>query len=444
MSAVVAVLLLAVSAWPLGRRLAAALPPAASPACRIATEILAGLIVQAGLVHVLVCIGVPLKGAFGFVGAVGVGAAVIGPTPAARGSSPLPRMFGPLVALVIVVTASAPLVEGLHRAPRRNDAEFIWLPKAERLFDEIPPIPWSAPEHAHAEYPRGWPALVAAAGAFDQPVPDEAPNVVGVLFMVLVLLSIVDAAASRGRPWAGLAAAAVLGLNPEWSALACSGLADLPLSAALLLVVMATPREDDGAPLLAVAAAFGAACLKDEGWVLLVAVGVAASLRAVRTRSPRPLVASAIAWALLVPWLVLRAPVGSRTTLLVPWLPENAGWLFRRIAETAKELLHMGFGDGTTYPEFPGVAAGSIVVFTAVVAASGAALVCGGPFKLRTPAILGLAAFAVWCVTPDPLRWHVWTSADRIACQLAPAVLLAGFTALWPPRQGAVGGNPAN
>jgi hypothetical protein len=180
MSAVVAVLLLAVSAWPLGRRLAAALPPAASPACRIATEILAGLIVHAGLVHVLVCIGVPLKGAFGCVGAVGVGAAVIGPTPAARGSSPLPRMFGPLVALVIVVTASAPLVEGLNRAPRRNDAEFIWLPKAERLFDEIPPIPWSAPEHAHAEYPRGWPALVAAAGAFDQPVPDEAPNVVGV------------------------------------------------------------------------------------------------------------------------------------------------------------------------------------------------------------------------------------------------------------------------
>ena len=178
--------------------------------------------------------------------------------------------------------------------------------------------------------------------------------------------------------------------------------------------------------------------------MLLVAVGGAAALRAVRARSPRPLLPSAIAWGLLVPWLVLRAPVGSRTTLLVPWLPENAGWLFRRIAETAKELLHMGFGDGRTYAEFPGIAAGSMVVFSVVVVASGAALVIGGPYKLRTPAMLGAAAFAVWCVTPDPLRWHVWTSADRIACQLAPAVLLAGSCALWTPRQGAVGGSPHN
>lgn len=445
MSAVVAVLLLAVSAWPLGRRLTAALPPPASNACRVATEILAGLVVGAGLVHVLVCLGVPLKGAFGLVGAVGVGALVVGPPPSARAaSSTVPPMFGPLVALVVVATTAAPLVEGLNRAPRRNDAEFIWLPKAERLFDEVPPIPWSAPEHAHAEYPRGWPALIAAAGAFDQPVPDEAPNVVGILFMTLVLLAIVDAAASRGRPWAGLAAAAVLGLNPEWSALSCSGLADLPLSAALLLVVIALPRDDDGAPTLAVAAAFGAACLKDEGWVLLVAVSTVAALRAVRTRSPRPSIAAAIAWGLLVPWLVLRAPVGSRTTLLVPWLPENPGWLFRRVGETARELLHMGFGGGTTYAEFPGVAAGSMAVFSTVAVAAGVTLVIGGPYKLRVPAILGAAAFAVWWITPDPLRWHVWTSADRIACQLAPAVLLAGFCALWPPRQGAVGGSPHN
>ncbi len=424
------VLMLAIAAWPLGRWATLGMAPARQRWTRIGIEVLTGLMGLAAGSHALLALGIPCRAGLVVIAVLGT-LGWIRSSPPTRSTTPArtPVAIQAGAATLIILLSFSPAVESLRQSPVRHDTTFIWLPKAARALDEAPPSPVSSPEHAHAEYPRGWPSLIAAAGGFSHRLDPRAASILGVLVFILILVSLLDAASIHATPVAGIVAIAFTGAVPEMANAAPSGLADLPLAACVLLATIGLSTAI-GAPMVALVAAAGAGAIKDEGLVVAAIVTLICATRAVRRRDAQSLALAFLPWAFLAPWLAIRSGVGSRATLLMPGLLDNAGLALRRIPELVGHLATMSMGPHTPHiaAAYPGLVAGSIWVLPTTFGCLLVAIVGRSKFQCRVAFGLLVASAAAYIVTPDPLEWHVWTSAERLAVQALPALALVAAT----------------
>jgi hypothetical protein len=268
---------------------------------------------------------------------------------------------------------------------------------------------------AHPDYPLMQPALIAAGwralGTIDALVP--------MLLSALVAAGLLVGlhAAVRSVTGKALAAAAVLlcCIDPAFARCAASQYADtllafwLLLAMAFLLRAQAASRID---PLLAGFFAACAAWTKNEGIACFVAIGAAAliALRGHRGGLPRFLLGALPPLAVLL-WFKLRfAPPSD--------LAGPAGIAWASVLDPNRHALVLATGAGYLLRE-----AGMFLPVLTVLLAVG----WGRRARAATfAALLMLAAdYLIYLITPYDPVWHITHSADRLAHQVLPVMLVA-------------------
>lgn len=280
---------------------------------------------------------------------------------------------------------------------------------------------------AHPDYPLMLPALIAAGwralGAIDALVPMLLSALVAAVLLVGLH------AAVRSAAGKALASAAVLlcCIDPAFARCAAAQYADtllafwLLLAMAFLLAAQAASRID---PLLAGFFAACAAWTKNEGIACFVAVGVAGliALRGQRGGLQRFVLGALPPLAVLL-WFKLRfAPPSDLAG------PDGIAWA--NVLDPGRHALVLATSAGYLLRE-----AGMFLPVLAALLAMG----WGKRARAATIAVLLMLAayFLTYLITPYEPVWHITHSADRLAHQVLPVMLLAlaeGF-----PRMTAVG-----
>lgn len=200
------------------------------------------------------------------------------------GSGPTSPLDGPSAALTAVVVAGVALyaLRALTEPMWANDFVAIWGLKGKTLFAEgrVPErlFLWKALTFSHPEYPLGIPFLYAGIAYLLGRWDDHAMALLFPLIQVATLLLLFGWLRRRGatRPLALAAAALLSQFEPLYRGFT-TGMADVPLSFALLLFGTSlcdrVDRTDAGASRRLVLASLVCAGTKNEG-IFLVAAGL--------------------------------------------------------------------------------------------------------------------------------------------------------------------------
>jgi len=343
-----------------------------------------------------------------------------------------------LLFAALVVGALLYALRALTEPMWSNDFLAIWGLKGKALAGSAGFPPWlrdpSLASFSHPEYPLGLPLLFAAIAALLGRWDDHAAALVYPAIQLGTLAVLGGWLRRRGASHAvAISAAALLALfEPLYSAF-LTGMAEVPLSAAFLLLATALADALDGADEGAVrrlaAASLFAASLKNEGLFFAAAASIAAlgalavagGSRDVKRRSLRAF-AAALGPALGVAVLTRAASGGAplRDFDLRLLTSGPSGDLAARIAETVRTDADLA---ARGWPVLLAIAA-------LVVPSPG-----GG--SARRILILGAACLAVYLAIPvvsvrGP-RWLAETTLPRTAAALAP-LAAAGIGLGWARR----------
>jgi hypothetical protein len=335
---------------------------------------------------------------------------------------------------VLVVAMAAGALLAFHRIATTSldwDGYAIWQLKAKGLADGSIQEQLRDPgyAYAHPDYPLLVPAHTwwSAGGAIDDKLAQAATAVF--LADLLIVLYWAVRFAPAARPTALGACVVVLSWElTRW--LAASGFADLPMAAYVLAVAFALggPSPAWLAVLLA-----GALSTKNEGlFVLLATASWMAAIAGGRDRKTLyrllPAVLAGIGGA--VPWLLvrwrwdLRGDVLNVSSVSVARIAGAPGRVPLILQEVARSLAGLG-------------ASGAVFGLLPLVVASAVVLSVSGPSRL--PRLFGfyacaysLGILAAYALTPHDVLWHIGTSFDRLAFQVAPVAVAATLAALVP------------
>jgi hypothetical protein len=320
-----------------------------------------------------------------------------------------------------------------------NDFLAIWGLKGKTLAASATLPAWlrdpALAGFSHPEYPPGLPLLFAGLSALRGGWDDHGMALLYPAIEVATLLVLAGWLRRRGASHAvALSAAALLALfEPLYSAF-LTGMAEVPLSAAVLLLVTALSDAledtDTGAVRRLAAASLFAASIKNEGIFLALLASIAALAAAMKSRDGKRRGLTAFG-AALVPAAVVavltRAVSGGaplRDFDLRLLVSGPSGNLAARIAETLRADLD--------------VAARAWPLLLCIAVLTGAAIAAPPAVRARSASRrmlwIAAAALAVYLLIPalsvrGP-RWLVETTLPRTAAALAP-LAAAGIAAAW-------------
>jgi hypothetical protein len=325
-------------------------------------------------------------------------------------------------------------------ATGQDDVEYIVLSRSlqQGSYSELMRV--DAP--VHAQYPPGYPALLAVWSL-----------VTGEGYDALVALSLLLSASTLGLLFlalrrrfsesVALCSAAVLAVNPHWTAAAGTIGSEIPYAffATLALVLAARTRTERGPQLFAITTAIAAALTRSIGMTLLLGLGVHWLLE----RRWKTLLWFAAACALTIgPWM-LWTTVAPEQRIGVSYIAEiraidgNTPWtlpLPQRIVEHARWYAMTGLPWSLALPTIPGTPVDNALAL-ALLAVTGIAGAVVFVARWR-PALFYAIAYAGLL-----LVW-LWP-AERFVIPLLPLVvpmILAGtFSILgrWNGRAGFAG-----
>lgn len=352
-----------------------------------------------------------------------------------------PRETWVVIAFLVLfgLFALAGLISASQMSLTEWDAWSIWARKAQMLtgHDSLVGEFWTSDSYSwiHLDYPIQypvWEALHSRAGGSFQ-TQDLLRHV------WLLLVAFVWAAAyllrDRVRPvvWAPLLllAAAAPGI---WQQL-LTGYADVPMGMYVCLGALLLGfwlRDGDGR-LLALAAVMlaAAANLKNEGLLaagaLLVVAGVIVFARRLAWRQYAFAVAAVV--AAILPWRIWTAAQGIEGDLPVGKTITDPGYLFDRIDRVwpAFEAICRELADQGRWLQLLPLAA--LMVTASLISGVGRR---AAAFYLASFALLWAGLVWSYWISPNPLAWHLATSASRVITVLvfvclAAALHLAGL-----------------
>ena len=316
-----------------------------------------------------------------------------------------------------------------------NDFLAIWGLKGKALAGSASFPEWlrdpAVAGFSHPEYPMGLPLLFAGLSPLLGRLDDHGMALLYPAIHVATLLVLGGWLRRRGASHlVALSAAALLALfEPLYSAF-LTGMAEVPLSAAVLLLVTALSdaldETDGGAVRRLAAASLFCAALKNEG-LFLAAIGSMVGLTGAKKRG-LAIVAAALGPAAAIAALSRVASGGAplRDFDLRLLGSGPSGNLAARIAETLRADLDVA---ARGWP--------ILLCIGALVAAAAAGDGRGRAASRRTLWI-GAAALAVYLLIPvvsvrGP-RWLVETTLPRTAAALAPLAAV-GVAAAWGPSR---------
>jgi len=320
-----------------------------------------------------------------------------------------------------------------------NDFLAIWGLKGKTLAASASFPAWlrdpALAGFSHPEYPAGLPLLFAGLSALRGRWDDHGMALLYPAIQVATLLVLAGWLRRRGASHAvALSAAALLALfEPLYSAF-LTGMAEVPLSAAVLLLGTALSDAledtDKGAMRRLAAASLFAAAIKNEGVFIASLASIAALASAVTSRDGRRRGMTAFGAALLPAAFVAAlsraasggAPLRDFDVRLLGSGP--SGNLAARIAETLRADLDVA------------AAGWPILLCMAILTGAAVAAPAAAPGRAASRRMLWIAAaaLAVYLLIPalsvrGP-RWLVETTLPRTAAALAP-LAAAGIAAAW-------------
>jgi hypothetical protein len=336
-------------------------------------------------------------------------------------------------------------------AVSEHDATHIWVPKAVRALEEAPPHlgagspadPAREVAHAHPEYPRGLGILTAAVSAPLGRLDPRLPRAVPLALFLLTLLCVLDALSARGNAAGGFAAMIVLASIPLVLRSAASGLADVPLSAFVLLGCAGLALGRSGASVGAtLAGGAGAMTIKDEGVVFLGALVLVLAVRLARQRRLAAAGAAVAAAAVLAaPWIALRSQPDAGVPHLQSSILENAGVLLMRCDLMFREIAHLVLGSPDPspggYAHADVVPGGDLVLLAALACFLALVIGRGGRFPVLPLGLLLLADFVAIVLSHVQVEWQLVTALNRLLLQCLPALLVAAVDKVTAAPEGA-------
>lgn len=402
-------------------RLTAPPPPLereAAPTRGLGVTALAGLCAMAAVLPNLFVLGVPRPALL----ALAFAAAATGFVLHARAALRTWRRADVVLAGALTLLTAAPWLHAATAPLLYHDSMLMWWPKVLEAWNGQPPdLTALTPTHTNQAYPRGMAWLTVSGCVFGPPTP-QAMATQAMAWAWLTALAMVEFARGIGRTGLGVAATAAFVLAPDVARHASSGMADCAIGGAALLAAIGLARRAQAGEghRLAIAAAVGAASLKEEGSVVLLVVGAhfAYDVLARPERRWRAL-GTGGAVLVLLPFLRLRAHVQQTRMDALPVLLHDPHMLAMRAVATCEQLVAVAIERG--------LCTGPLVAFALLLL-----IPRTWPRPLTPLPALALLPMAmlVYTTTTVELPWHVGTTLDRLLIELLPTVLLAAVLRL--------------
>ena len=291
---------------------------------------------------------------------------------------------------------------------------------------------------SHADYPLLLPAFIAQVWAFILNQSQLVPALVELCFLVCILGFLVSGV-NMARGWKSAVFAGLFILPVLQSSLGFQQYADMPLAffflaANLFLWLADGPRKDQKGLLMLAGFMVGAAVwTKNEGWTLLVALGLVEVLRGF---AEKPRLSDLLRRWL---WLAIGLAPMVITTLVFKVLvaPPNDlvnafHWqdMLPRLTDSTRysQIWQSFTQDFFSIQILKGSIPFVLLVFVLVVGwndvrKENLAVLWIGARVL----IIGLVYFAIFVLDPLPLDWHLATSMTRLIVHLLPSLILMTF-----------------
>lgn len=361
-----------------------------------------------------------------------------------------------------LVSSTVSLVAGFLREPHgRWDAWLIWNMHARfihRSGENWREMFAGGLDWTHTDYPLMLPLSVVRAWLYQGGETVLAPMMLAMLFALAVIGLLVASVARFRRPGQGYLAGLALMGSPFFLVLAIYQVADIPLAFFILAAIVCcymSDREEKGAHgiLLLGGMAAGLACwTKNEGMLFLVAL-LAGRLVTAAVRDGWKAALGNAAWLLAGAAPVLLAVVYFKAALAPPndlFSGQSAQQIFQRLADPGRyaEILRAFFQTAATFTQgVVNIRAGvnfnpavvGIILLAVYLALSG--LIDRGRERsaalstLAAPLIMLAGFFGVYLVTPHDLRWHLFTSLNRLFMQIWPVLIFACFLLARTPAE---------
>ena len=327
-------------------------------------------------------------------------------------------------AVLAVFLLAHGILSWLSRSPGiatgQDDVEYITLSHSIRQGGYADLMRIDAP--AHAQYPPGYPALLAMWGALAGDDYDRL-LVLSLAFSLAALLLLFIAIRKRWGHGIALGTVAVLAFNPHWNAIAGSIRSEMPYVlltvAALLLAAEEQSRWRTRAG--AIAAAIGAALTRSVGITVIVAVG----LYWIFERRWRTAAWLALAAALTVgPWMLWTAiapeqRIGSSYVAEIRAIDGDTPWtrpLPTRILAHARWYLTTGIPHNLAAPSIAGTPVDNVIVVAIILVS--ALVGAWSLFRLWRAAAMYVLVYA------GLLMVWLW-STERFVIPVLPFIVLA-------------------
>jgi 4-amino-4-deoxy-L-arabinose transferase-like glycosyltransferase len=320
-----------------------------------------------------------------------------------------------------------------------GDAIFFWTPKAKIFFAHqlAPSLSFGdLGEFFHADYPLFVPLTEAWTFICVGRADEYLMKLLFPLYAILLVVGVWVVTARFAGRCAGWIAAALLATTPVLLWQGTAAMADLPLAlygwlATAMLLRWCVEGERRFLVLCALFAGM-TGWIKNEGLALIVVTGCLVALHlatqrrsAIGRRMGDMLLFAAVAAAVILPWLVVRACCGLEADLHMPragsfWSLVEARW--RSIGSALAGRLFSPAGVSGTWNLAWYLLMGVILVHASALLRS----------PLRYPALLIVGQVAVYTgvyfITPHDVDWQLATSLDRLFLHVYPqALLLVGW-----------------
>ncbi len=380
-----------------------------------------------------------------------------GESPAAGYSRKASTLFSRIITVVFcgtMISSAVSLVIGFLKEPHgRWDAWLIWNMHARfiyRLGENWREMFSGGLDWTHTDYPLMLPLSIVRSWFYQGGESTYVPIMLAMLFsLAIVGLLVSSVALFRGQSQGFLAGLALMG-SPFFFILTIYQVADIPLAFFILVTIVCCCMSDKeekyncGALLLAGAAAGFACWTKNEGLLFLVAV-ITGRLVLLTFRSgwKSSLKQAALLLAGAMP--VLMAVVYFKSSLAPPndlFSGQSVQQIVQRLTESHRyiEIIKAFFMTAITFTQgVVNIRSGIIfnpaviglIPLTAYLALTG--LIEKGRERsaalnaLAIPLIMLAGYFAVYLVTPHDLRWHLFTSLNRLFMQVWPSLIFVCF-----------------
>jgi len=331
------------------------------------------------------------------------------------------------------------------RLPRGEwDAWSIWNLRA--AFLSVPDGHWrdgfvSTLAWSHPDYPLLVPASVARLWTFDESGAVFGPRLVAAAFVLSVALVMAGSVARRAGP-VGMSLALALLMVPTFLYWGASQTADVPLGAFVLIAIAALSKPPGSRRyLLAGLAAGFAAWTKNEGLVAAAAIILAGLAAARRDKNVRPDLLALVAGLAIagLPLLLFKLTLAPETDLVRQIISQQP---MEKATETARHAFVAGYlarefflwGGLTPIP-----ASTLLLACIALAAVQWGGVPRDATTATYVLAVMLVAYYWVYVLSPYDLEWHLRTSATRLIAQVWPAMVwtvttaMAGAAAAPPP-----------